>query len=73
MTTTLQFVAAPANRSDQKVREMSASACTVAVALLTGGIDRRAEIKAFAGMRNSWGLVGDMTGEIYAQLLAQNR
>jgi glycosyltransferase involved in cell wall biosynthesis len=34
---------------------------------------RRAEIKAFAGMRNSWELVGDKTCEIYAQLLAQNR
>jgi glycosyltransferase involved in cell wall biosynthesis len=34
---------------------------------------RRVEIKAFAGMRNSWGLVGDKTCEIYEQLLAQNR
>ncbi|MGA9668787.1 MAG: glycosyltransferase family 4 protein [Terracidiphilus sp.] len=34
---------------------------------------RRVEIKAFAGMRNSWGLVGEKTCEIYAQLLAQSR
>jgi glycosyltransferase involved in cell wall biosynthesis len=34
---------------------------------------RRAEIKAFAGIRNSWELVGDKTCEIYAQLLAQDR
>jgi glycosyltransferase involved in cell wall biosynthesis len=34
---------------------------------------RRAEIKAFAAMRNSWGLVGDKTCEIYAQLSAQKR
>jgi glycosyltransferase involved in cell wall biosynthesis len=40
MTTTLQSVAAPANDSDQKEREMSASACSASVALLTGGIDR---------------------------------
>lgn len=34
---------------------------------------RRVEIKAFAGKRNSWELVGDKTCEIYAQLLAQDR
>src|ERR1700722_5677661 len=40
MKITLQSVAAPANDSDAKEREMSASACNAAVALLTGGIDR---------------------------------
>ena len=34
---------------------------------------RRHEIRAYAGMHNSWGLVRDRTCEIYAQLSAQDR
>jgi glycosyltransferase involved in cell wall biosynthesis len=34
---------------------------------------RRAEIKAFAEMRNSWSLVGDTICQEYAQLLGRNK